>query len=59
MEIIRIEKVPDELKRDFKSQCVLAGMTMRETLIRLMGMVVEDRILVCPVDSKPKGKKRK
>ena len=52
MEIIRIEKVPDDLKREFKSQCVLAGLTMREALIRLMGMVVEDRILVCPIKEK-------
>ncbi len=52
MEIIRVEKVPDDLKREFKSQCVLAGMTMREAIIRLMGMVVEERILVCPVKEK-------
>ncbi len=52
MEIIRVEKIPDELKKEFKSQCVLAGMTMREAFIRLMGLVVEERFLLCPIDSK-------
>lgn len=52
MEIIRVEKVPDELKREFKSHCVLAGITMREGLIRLMGLEIENRILACPVKEK-------
>ena len=49
MEIIKIEKVPDELKRDFKSHCAKNDITMREALIRLMGLEVEERILSCPV----------
>ncbi len=52
MEIIRIEKVPEELKREFKSHCVLSGITMREGLIRLMGLEIEDRILSCPIKEK-------
>lgn len=50
MKTMIIERVPDEVKRDFKSHCAKVEISMREALIRLMGLVIEGRILACPID---------
>ena len=41
MGTIIIKDIPDDIKREFKSLCVLKGETLREAFIRLMREEVE------------------
>ena len=59
MKAILLKDVPPETGRRFKLHCVEINISMKEGLLRLMDLEVEQRLLSCPVESKPKGKKRK
>lgn len=52
-----IERVPDEVRRQFKIHCAEMGISMREAIIRLMGLEAEKRILFSPIDVEKEDKK--
>lgn len=47
-----IEGVPEDLRRNFKVLCTQNDISMREAIIRLMGLEVEKRILIEPIKKK-------
>lgn len=55
MGAIIIDKVPDDLRNEFKAECVRRGLSMREVIIRLMEMELDERFSNI---LKPKGKKK-
>ncbi len=59
MGVIIIKDVPEEIRRRFKVHCAEMGISMKEAILRLMDLEVEDRVLFSPVDLKPQEKKKK
>lgn len=51
-----IEKVPEDLRNEFKAECYKRGLNMREVLIRLMQMELDERFSMV---LKPMEKKKK
>ena len=49
-----VDKIPDEIKNAFKSACYKRGLNMRDVIIRLMEMELDERVSVI---LKPKEKK--
>ena len=44
MSRLSIEKVPDELRRQFKVWCIRKGSTMQKEIIRFMKRVLEEDV---------------
>ncbi len=59
MGVIIIKDVPDEIRRRFKVHCAEMDITMKEAILRLMDLEVENNILSSPVDPKPAEDKKK
>lgn len=38
-----VDKIPDELKNEFKAECYKRGLKMRDVIIRLMEMELDER----------------
>ncbi len=51
-----IERVPEDLRNEFKAECARRGLTMREVILRFMQMELDERFSAV---LKPKGKKKK
>ncbi len=47
-----IKNIDPAIGRRFKLHCVEIGITMREALLRLMDLEVEQRLLSCPIKEK-------
>lgn len=59
MKAMLIKNVPDEIRIRFKTHCAEMDISMKEAILRLMDIEVENNILYSPIDSKSKGKKKK
>lgn len=59
MKTIMIKDVPDEVRRRFKVHCAQMGISMKEAILRLMDLEVEQRILFSPVEPENEIKKGK
>lgn len=55
MATLIVDKISDELKNEFKSQCYKRGLNMRDVIIRLMEMELDERVSVI---LKPQEKKK-
>ncbi len=56
MGAIIIDRIPEDLRRNFKAECVRRGLPMREVIMRLMEMELDERFSMILT---PLGKKEK
>lgn len=55
MKAMLIKDVPDDLNRLFRIRCLEMGISMKEGILRLMGLVNEERILFSPIEQEKKA----